>query len=67
MLWMLRLLQFLKQTETELVEQEDNEAYDTVLPPYVVSITLKRIKKKGFKQIHCARVDHKEKVSGIPT
>jgi len=49
MLWMLRLLQFLKQTETELVEQEDNEAYDTVLPPYVVSITLKRIKKKRIQ------------------
>lgn len=42
MLWMTWILQFFKKTETELVKKEDYEAYYTVLPQYVVSITLEK-------------------------
>lgn len=47
--WILWILQFLKKTENELIKKEDYEAYDTVLPWYVVSITLKKEKVQANK------------------
>lgn len=49
----------------ELIKKEDYETYDIVLPQYVVSITLKKKKKRGFKQIKSVREDLKEEVRGI--